>query len=76
VQVTANLIYSQVFIPQVFEKFEHLVGVSGRLDTALVMIPPNSLSSKDRRELVRCVRRHREEHGIMALLQGVSVSVA
>ena len=34
------------------------------MDSALVMIRPTFLSSKDRLELVRCVRRHREEHGI------------
>jgi hypothetical protein len=34
------------------------------MDFALVMIRPNSLSSKDRLLLVCCVRRHREAHGI------------
>ena len=34
------------------------------MDSVLLMIRPNFLSAANRLELERCLRRHREEHGI------------
>ncbi len=34
------------------------------MDSVLVMIRPDFLSAENRHELERCVRRHREDHGI------------